>query len=71
VLVGAMLGATAAGSVPNSAWLMDAVTARRSPSTRCPYTSLVIVMLACPKISDTACQDRSAARSFLPRRFRS
>jgi hypothetical protein len=25
------------------------------PSTRCPYTSLVMVMLACPKISDTTC----------------
>jgi hypothetical protein len=25
------------------------------PSTRCPYTSFVIVMLACLKISDTAC----------------
>ena len=51
--LGAMLGATAADSAPNSAWLMDAATARRSPSTRCPYTSLVIVMLACPRISDT------------------
>jgi len=50
-----MLGATAAGSDPNSAWLMDAATARRSPSTRCPYTSFVMVMLACPKISDTTC----------------
>jgi hypothetical protein len=29
--VGAMLGAKAAGSVPNSAWLMDAAKARRSP----------------------------------------
>jgi hypothetical protein len=49
VPLGAMLGATAADSGPNSAWLMDAATARRSPSTRCPYTSLVIVMLAWPK----------------------
>jgi len=53
VAVGAMLGATAARSGPNRARLMDAATARRSPSTRCPYTSFVIVMLACPKISDT------------------
>ena len=53
--VGAMLGATAARSGPNRARLMDAATARRSPSTRCPYTSFVIVMLACPKISDTTC----------------
>src|SRR5262245_14743269 len=50
-----MLGATAADPVPNNARLMDAATARRSPSTRCPYTSFVIVMLACPKISDTTC----------------
>jgi hypothetical protein len=28
-----MLGATTAGSVPNRAWLMDAATARRSPSS--------------------------------------
>jgi hypothetical protein len=54
VPAGAILGATA-GAGPNSAWLMDAATARRSPSTRCPYTSLVMVMLACPKISDTTC----------------
>jgi hypothetical protein len=33
VPVGAMLGAITAGSVPNSAWLMDVATARRSPST--------------------------------------
>ena len=46
--VGAMLGATMADSGPNSAWLMDAATARRSPSTKCPYTSFVIVILACP-----------------------
>src|SRR5215469_16278903 len=37
VPLGAMLGATAAGSGPNSAWFMDAATARRSLSTRCPY----------------------------------
>jgi hypothetical protein len=30
VPLGAMLGATSAGSVPNSAWLMDAATARLS-----------------------------------------
>jgi hypothetical protein len=50
---------------PNSALLMDAVTARRSPWARCPYTSLAIVMLACPKISNTACsvfRGRASAR---------
>ena len=46
VPVGAMLGDTAACSGANSARLMDATTARRSTSTKCPYTSLVIVMLA-------------------------
>jgi hypothetical protein len=44
VPVGAVLGATSAGSGPNSAWLIDAVTARRSPSTKCPYTSFVAVI---------------------------
>ena len=34
VPLGAMLGATAAGSGPNRARLMDAATARRSPSGR-------------------------------------
>jgi hypothetical protein len=47
VPVGAMLGATAGGPGPNGAWLMEAVTVRRSPSTMCPCTSLVIVN-ACP-----------------------
>jgi hypothetical protein len=55
VSLGAILGATATGSRPKSAPLIDAATARLSPSTRCPYTSLVIMMLACPKISDTTC----------------
>src|SRR5262249_22233132 len=48
-----MLGVSAPARGPS--WLMDAATARRSPSTRCPHTSLVIVMLACPKISETTC----------------
>ncbi len=68
VPLGAMLGATAADPGPNSARLMDAATARLSPSTRCPYTSLVIVMLAWPKISDTTCSGVSWA-STSPRRI--
>lgn len=32
---------------------MASVAARLSPSMRCPYTSLVIAMLACPRTSET------------------
>src|SRR5262249_22717719 len=42
-------------SARGASWLMDAATARRSRSIRCPQTALVIVMLACPKISETTC----------------
>jgi hypothetical protein len=66
VPLGARLGATAAGSGPNNAWLIDAATARRSPSTKCPYTSLVTVMLACPNRAaiDLAADCPARARSL-------
>jgi hypothetical protein len=55
VVLGATLGATQAFQPPNSARLIDSAAARLSPSSRCPYTSLVIAMLACPSTSETTC----------------
>src|SRR5262249_16255950 len=40
---------------PNSAAVIDSAAARLSPSTRCPYTSLVIAMLAWPRTLETTC----------------
>ena len=37
------------GRAPNSTPVIDSVAARLPPSTKCPYTSLVIAMLAWPK----------------------
>src|SRR2546430_10297387 len=42
-------------SAPNRARLIDSAAARLSPSSRCPYTSLVMAMLACPSTSETTC----------------
>jgi hypothetical protein len=55
VALGATLGATDTCQPPNSARLIDSAAARLSPSSRCPYTSLVIAMLACPSTSETTC----------------
>ena len=46
LLLGATLGATGTYQPPNSARLIDSAAARLSPSSRCPYTSLVMAMLA-------------------------
>jgi len=46
-------GATGTCQPPNGALLIDSAAARLSPSSRCPYTSLVITMLACPSTSGT------------------
>ena len=50
----AVLGATRTCQPPNSARLIDSAAARLSPS-RCPYTSLVMAMLAWPSTSETTC----------------
>jgi hypothetical protein len=56
VVLGATLGATRASQPPNRARLIDSPPpARPSPSSRCPYTSLVIAILACPSTSETTC----------------
>jgi len=55
VVLGATLGATRASQPPNRARLIDSAAARPSPSSRCPYTSLVIAILACPSTSETTC----------------
>jgi hypothetical protein len=46
LLLGATLGATGIHQPPNSARLIDSVAARLSPSSRRPYTSFVMAMLA-------------------------
>ena len=46
VRLGATLGATGIRQPPNRARLIDSAAARLSPSSRCPYTSLVMAMLA-------------------------
>jgi len=55
VALGATLGATGTRQPPNRARLIDSAAARLSPSSRCPYTSLVMAMLACPSTSETTC----------------
>src|SRR6185437_8905866 len=45
-VLGAALGATRTFQPPNIARLIDSAAARLSPSSRCPYTSLVTAMLA-------------------------
>jgi hypothetical protein len=40
---------------PNSARLIASAAERRPPSSRCPYTSLMIVMDVWPSISETTC----------------
>ena len=53
-----VLGATRASQPsqpPNRARLIDSAAARPSPSSRCPYTSLVIAILAGPSTSETTC----------------
>ena len=45
-VLGATLGATRTCQPPNNARLIDSAAARLSPSSRCPYTSLVTAMLA-------------------------
>ena len=52
---GATPGATRTYQPPNSARLIDSAAARLSPSSRCPYTSLVMAMLAWPSTSETTC----------------
>ena len=56
LLLGATLGATGTNQMPNRARLIDSAAARLSPSSRCPYTSLVMAMLACPRTSETTCR---------------
>jgi len=53
--LGATLGAMRTYQPPNSARLIDSAAARLSPSSRCPYTSLVMAMLAWPSTSETTC----------------
>jgi hypothetical protein len=55
VALGATLGATRTYQLRNSARLIDSAAARLSPSSRCPYTSLVTAMLAWPSTSETTC----------------
>jgi hypothetical protein len=50
VALGATLGATDTRQPPNRARVIDSAAARLSPSSRCPYTSLVMAMLACPRL---------------------
>jgi hypothetical protein len=40
--------------------LIDSAAARFSPSTKCPYTSLVIAMLAWPRTSETTCNGQAS-----------
>jgi hypothetical protein len=54
-VLGATLGETRTYQPPNSTRLIDSAAARLSPSSRCPYTSLVMAMLACPSTSETTC----------------
>ena len=55
VALGATLGATGTRQPPNRARLIDSAAARLSSSSRCPYTSLVTAMLACPSTSEPTC----------------
>ena len=55
VLLGATLGAIGEDGPPDRARVINSAAARLSPSSRWPYTSLVIAMLACPSTSETTC----------------
>src|ERR1700730_4518850 len=52
-------------SAPEQARLIDSA-ARLSSSSRCPYTSLVTAMLACPSTSETTCSSRAKEYEKFP-----